>query len=72
MFFLYQAEEGMTWEEWVESDYNTSGYEMYDNPSTIVLELACVSYESTGYLSYFDLIKDNYDYFGDGSCINEK
>lgn len=22
----YQAEEGMTWEEWVESEYNTGGY----------------------------------------------
>lgn len=22
----YQAEEGMTWGEWVESDYNTDGY----------------------------------------------
>jgi hypothetical protein len=24
----YQAEEGMTWGEWVESDYNTSGFKM--------------------------------------------
>ena len=22
----YQAEEGMTWREWIESDYNTNGY----------------------------------------------
>ena len=24
----YTAEEGMTWREWVESDYNTNGYEV--------------------------------------------
>lgn len=27
----YQAEEGMTWEEWINSDYNTDGYYISDN-----------------------------------------
>lgn len=25
----YDAEEGMTWDEWVESEYNTGGYNIY-------------------------------------------
>lgn len=28
---LYQAEEGMTWEQWVNSSYNTGGYVVYEN-----------------------------------------
>ena len=27
----YQAEEGMTWGAWVESQYNTDGFYLYDN-----------------------------------------
>lgn len=26
----YAAEEGMTWGQWVNSSYNTSGYKLYD------------------------------------------
>lgn len=31
----YQAEDGMTWGEWVESEHNTGGYQPYQNGTTI-------------------------------------
>lgn len=31
----YQAEKGMTWAEWVESDYNTEGYSLHNDNSGI-------------------------------------
>lgn len=30
----YQAEEGMTWEEWCNSEYNTDGYYAYNTTGT--------------------------------------
>ena len=27
----YQAEKGMTWEEWIPSEYNTEGYQIVNN-----------------------------------------
>ena len=33
---LYQAEEGMTWQQWVDSSYNTGGYIVYNNIITTV------------------------------------
>ena len=34
----YQAEEGMTWGEWIESDYNTGGFTNYSGDHSIVVD----------------------------------
>ena len=31
----YQAEEGMTWQQWCESSYNTAGFYVYANQSIL-------------------------------------
>lgn len=68
--YPYQAEEGMTWQDFIDSEYNTDGFEEYDNPTAVVADYACISYESWDYVSFGDFIEENYYYNRDGSCIN--
>ena len=64
----YQAEDGMTWGEWVESDYNTDGYEAHPNLGTGTEDSKvpaknqyCITYNSS-YVSFGDLIIANASY----------
>ena len=48
----YEAEDGMTWGDWVESEYNTNsnGYRLYDlNNGLIRLRLYAPGYSSYSY-----------------------
>jgi hypothetical protein len=75
----YQAEEGMTFGEWVASEYNTDGWEIY-TPSSgyitndtiksgVTLYLYSASdYYGSGYTNASHLIIANYSY----SCYQEK
>ena len=51
----YQAEEGMTWGEWVESDYNT-------NPSIINIDSAVYNSITTYRVEETDIIEENDEY----------
>jgi hypothetical protein len=42
----YYAEEGMTWGEWVESEYNTNGYTI--SPDGVVLAGSLITYVELG------------------------
>jgi hypothetical protein len=51
----YQAEEGMTWEEWINSDYNTDGYYISNNTvssSAGVIESISITDEIVNNQSY--------------------
>jgi hypothetical protein len=43
----YQAEDGMTWAEWCESEYNTDGYKIADDGNVDPPAASWVSYEGT-------------------------
>ena len=47
----YQAEEGMTWREWIESDYNTNGYYLSD---TFMAGVTVITRDSEYYVGYYD------------------
>lgn len=47
---IYQAEEGMTWGEWCESDYNTRGYEI----APMYVELGGLAIFCVGYNNEID------------------
>lgn len=58
----YQAEEGMTWEQWVDSQYNTVGYCIYRN------EIRSFSWKNTVFNSSCpvdpsDIIEANVNYY---------
>lgn len=48
----YQADNGMTWREWVESDYNIDGYEM-GMTDTSQEEIVFVREENSGWSGYY-------------------
>lgn len=64
----YIAEEGMTWERWVNSSYNTSGYKLYDLGFRVVVlannEEFFVSIGG-GSVSAIDIIDANVEYSWD-------
>lgn len=62
----YQAEEGMSWGEWVESDYNTYGLKIIDDyiwtesgSNTIVKE----AYDSSSKVTANEMIESNFTYY---------
>lgn len=65
----YQAEDGMTWGEWVASSYNTDGYSILDN--YVFISEHIVSYEGNPVISA-DIIIANAEYshrFYEGSGV---
>ena len=70
----YQAEEGMTWEKWVNSDYNIDGYIIIEEQSTsgihkhISLNNRKVDFQRSNSshhpiaVEYTDIIDSNYIY----------
>ena len=64
----YQAEEGMTWGEWVESEYNTDGY--LDQNGFIgknATYLVCL--ENGGAVTTLSLIEANYNYINSSAGL---
>ena len=61
----YQAEEGMTWGEWVNSSYNTSGYYVRQD-GAITNNIYFVS-TPAGHVSSTDTIVSDYSYEGSGA-----
>lgn len=64
----YEAEDGMTWEQWVASDYNTDGYAAHPNLGTGTEDSKvpaknqyCITYNSS-VVSFGDLIIANASY----------
>lgn len=64
----YQAEDGMTWAEWVASDYNTGGFVVVTG--RIFLAGSPVAYGSGTYVSSSDTIQSGYDYVLGGGGAN--
>lgn len=59
----YQALSGMTWGEWVESEYNTGGYSNHENLDTIQLNNNYIVYDSeNSSVSKSEQIIDGYSY----------
>ena len=56
----YQAEEGMTWEEWVNSSYNTDGF-IIDCAGLIKIGAYFIGTEED-YVSHSDIILEDYQY----------
>lgn len=50
--YTYQAEEGMTWGEWIESAYNVDGYYVSSNIVRIDGMYRVVSYDENGNMNY--------------------
>lgn len=66
----YQAEEGMTWGEWVASDYNTGGFTADSSQDCVVLDFDWVLDETGGmHVSLSSVITNGYGY-GLGWPIN--
>lgn len=68
---VFQAEEGMTWEEWINSEYNTENYTVYDNDfmdNDLVIcgyyfgQHICIGSNSTEYVYPHDKIMANHTY----------
>ena len=59
----YQAEEGMTWGEWVNSSYNTGGYIISDIYVTDSNHFTIYDVESSTYQHSTDLIVNNSNYY---------
>lgn len=64
----FQAEEGMTWAQWIDSEYNTDGYEAHPNLGTDTEDSKvpaknqyCITYNSS-VVSFGDLIIANASY----------
>ena len=57
----YQAEEGMTWGEWINSEYNTGGF-MDGGNDDIVSSSWFWVHDRTGYVSHSQTIIAKYDY----------
>ena len=60
----YQAEEGMTWEEWVNSEYNFNGGFFIDSDNSIGYHEMLGLWVGTkeDYVYATDIIQENYDY----------
>lgn len=59
--FQYQAQEGMTWGEWVSSQYNTNGYYV-DTDGSIAHQNGWVG--TSGYYVFSSkVIQEGYEYF---------
>lgn len=62
----YTAIEGMTWNEWCESEYNTEGFKVIDNQVKMTYDL----YLNNGYVYGTDVIQPTQysytSYIGDG------
>lgn len=58
----YQAEEGMTWEEWVNSDYNTAGLKVIGIGAIGTSSSVHVSYGKNNWVSKTDTITDGFYY----------
>ena len=58
----YNAEREMTWNEWINSEYNVSGYVIY-NGNYVSRKASCLSIGNVGYVSVSDLIIANQNYF---------
>ena len=60
----YQAEEGMTWGEWVDSSYNTDGFAVFTNMYIALnaSKLVSANSDSSGSVLTSDVIESNYSY----------
>ena len=60
----YQAEEGMTWGEWVESSYNTDGFAVFTNKYIALnaSKLVSTNSNSSGSVLTSDVIESDYSY----------
>lgn len=60
----YQAEKGMTWGEWCDSDYNTGGFTPNNNAKIYCGGESFISLDTTkNFVSLDDAIISNYTYF---------
>lgn len=60
----YQAEEGMTWEQWCNSSYNTDGYGVVGNDmvGTSMYQIVSTTSDSNGVVSMSNIIENGYSY----------
>lgn len=61
----YQAEEGMTWEQWCNSSYNTDGY--YVREDGVITNNVYFVGTPAGHVSSTDTIVSDYSYAGSGA-----
>lgn len=61
----YQAEEGMTWEQWCNSSYNTDGY--YVREDGVITNNVYFVSTTAGHVSSTDTIVSDYSYAGSGA-----
>lgn len=59
----YQAEEGMTWKSWIDSDYNVDGYYIDEYSKITVGDGEYVMYVDTSNVDTFSVIEDSYSYY---------
>lgn len=62
----FQAEKGMTWGEWVNSEYNTIGAVLHSNGNNIIGKYAVIENVGVGIVTINDLIIDEHDYMDAG------
>ena len=60
----YQAEERMTWGEWVDSEYNTDGYSKHMFGGVVIDDYRCIVSDEYG-TSFEDFIVGNHEYYLD-------
>ena len=60
----YIAEEGMTWELWVNSSYNTSGYKLYDFGFKVMVSISGEYYviKNGAVVASTDIIVADFEY----------
>lgn len=58
----YQAINGMTWAQWVASEYNTDGFYIQYNKIQAPQDAGTVSYSLSGAVPPSDVIEANYQY----------
>lgn len=69
----YQAESGMTWSEWITSNYNSYGYYIDDSysPARIGCAYGHVQYPNSDFVQPTDVIISNYEYDTTGGGSND-
>ena len=69
----YQAEEGMTWEQWINSEYNTS-FELYSVDPNYIVRVGSSQFVYDNFnnrnIAISDIIRANYEYTLKGMSID--
>ena len=64
----YQAEEGMTWAEWVDSDYNKDGYKL----GTLGTDFTTIGCNSFSHHSTDNVIATASSHYGDSNIVGKR